>query len=187
MLSMGKKQRMKDLAEVAIVIDTWDDVFSDFDPRPLNERTVSGDFIDELKKRYREKHGRELVIKLYAPEDLRDEESELMVTRRLKRHFNELYLYAQAARERHMARAVLYAMVGMMSLSFLVLMTYYQVFGKLALELMGVVLMPLGWFGVWEGFSRVIEGAPALRQDIAFYGNLANAAYRFEYLNDHDT
>jgi len=55
-MSNSKKfqQRVKDLKEIAIVIDTWDDVFSDFDPSPLNERTVSGDFVEELKKRYRE-------------------------------------------------------------------------------------------------------------------------------------
>ena len=48
------EQRLRDLKEIGIVIDSWDDVFSDFDPRPLSERTVSGDFVDELKKRYKE-------------------------------------------------------------------------------------------------------------------------------------
>jgi len=43
------EQRVRDLKEIAIVIDIWDDVFSDFDLRPLNQRTVSGDFVDELK------------------------------------------------------------------------------------------------------------------------------------------
>jgi hypothetical protein len=183
---MIKRQRMKDLSEVSIVIDTWDDVFSDFDPRPLSERTVSGDFIDELKKRYREQHDRDMIIKLFAPEELQDKESELMVTRRLQHHFDDLCRSAQNVRRQQILRGVLYVLVGSVSLSSLVLMTYYQVLSKLVIELLGVVLMPLGWFGVWEGFSRVIDGAPSLQQDIAFYGHLAGATYRFEYISDSD-
>ena len=57
-------QRIEDLKEIAVVIDTWDDIFSDFDPRPLNERTVSGDFIEELRKRYRETPRGDLVISI---------------------------------------------------------------------------------------------------------------------------
>ena len=86
------EQRIKDLKEIAVVIDSWDDIFSDFDPRPLNERTVSGDFIEELKKRYRETRLGDFVIKICAPVNLKNTESERMVTQRLKKHFKYLYL-----------------------------------------------------------------------------------------------
>jgi hypothetical protein len=38
---VATEQRIKDLKEISIAIDTWDDIYSDFDPRPYNERDLS--------------------------------------------------------------------------------------------------------------------------------------------------
>ena len=46
------EQRIKDIKEISIAIDTWDDMFSDFDPRPFNMRALSEDVMAELKKRH---------------------------------------------------------------------------------------------------------------------------------------
>lgn len=81
------EQRKRGLKEIAIVINTWDDVFSDFDPRPLNQRIVSGDFVEELKRRYRETTRGSFTIAIYASFELEDVESEKMVAQRLKKHF----------------------------------------------------------------------------------------------------
>jgi len=91
------EQRVRGLKEIAIVIDTWDDVFSGFDPRPLNQRTVSGDFVDELKKRYQENCKGDFTITIYAPQFLRNLESEKMVSQRLKKH-SRLIFFAEEER-----------------------------------------------------------------------------------------
>lgn len=44
-----------DKAEISLVLDTYDDIFSDFDPRPYGERALSSDFLDEAKKAARDK------------------------------------------------------------------------------------------------------------------------------------
>jgi len=76
-------QRLKDIQQISIAIDTWDDIFSDFDPRPLGERAVSEDFINELKKRYLETRKGSFLIIIHAPISLKDEKSEKMIIQRL--------------------------------------------------------------------------------------------------------
>ena len=73
--------------EISIIIDTWDDVFSDFDPRPLSERVLSEDFVLELKKRYLETKRGNLIISFYAPKKLTDEKAEKIITHRIKQYF----------------------------------------------------------------------------------------------------
>ena len=38
-----------DKAQVSLVLDTYDDIFSDFDPRPYDQRALSGDFLDAAR------------------------------------------------------------------------------------------------------------------------------------------
>jgi hypothetical protein len=176
------EQRVKDLKEVAIVIDNWDDVFSDFDPRPLNKRTVSGDFIDELKKRYRETSGGSFSIAIYAPTALKNAESERMVTQRLKKHFRLLFLQKKKDHMRRRLRGALFICIGISSLSFLTLATYFKFLSKLSIEIFSIILMPLGWFGFWEGLSKLIDTSPAFIQEEKFFEKLSKASYQFGYI-----
>lgn len=181
------EQRWRDLKEIAIVIDSWDDIFSDFDPRPLSERTVSGDFVDELKKRYRETRRGDFIIKIYAPLALKNEESERKVTQRLKRDFRLQYLQKIKILRRIRIRGIIFILIGISSLSFLTLATYFKFLDPLILEICGIILMPLGWFGFWEGLSKLIDTSPVFIQDSSFFEKLSKATYQFYYLNSEDT
>ncbi|MBP7088378.1 MAG: hypothetical protein KBB01_03670 [Candidatus Omnitrophica bacterium] len=181
------EQRWQDLKEIAIVIDSWDDIFSDFDPRPLSERTVSGDFVDELKKRYRETRRGDFIIKIYAPLALKNEESERKVTQRLKRDFRLQYLQKIKVLRRIRIRGMVFILIGVSSLSFLTLATYFKFLDSLILEICGIILMPLGWFGFWEGLSKLIDTSPVFLQESSFFEKLSKATYQFHYLNSEDT
>ena len=175
-------QRIKDLKEITVAIDNWDDVFSDFDPRPLSERTVSSDFVEELKKRYREAQQDNLAITINAPVALKDSVAERMVVKRLKRHFRYIYLLKKKGLIRRRIRGVIFVMIGIASLTFLTLATYYQFLSKLAIELCGIVLMPLGWFGFWEGLSKLVDTSPAFIQEETFFERMSKAIYKFKYI-----
>ncbi len=181
-----KGQRIKDLREIAIVIDTWDDVFSDFDPRPLNMRTVSGDFIEELKKRYRETRTGNFVIAIYAPIALKDEKSEYMVRQRLKKHFYHMFLQKKKRITRLRIRGVIFVLVGICSLSFLTMATYLKFLNVLTLDILAIILMPLGWFGFWEGLSKLIDNSPVFVQEEMLFGKMSKAIYRFKYIEEKD-
>jgi hypothetical protein len=178
------KNRIRDIKEISIAIDTWDDIFSDFDPRPFESKVLSEDFISELKKRYRENRKGDFVIIIFAPEGLRDEKTQEAVTKRLKRHFLHRYLQKQKAINRIRARGITFVVLGVIFLSFITLSAYYGIFSDLVTELLSIIFMPLGWFGIWEGFSKIVDTSQISLQEAALFKKLAKADYRFNFLKE---
>lgn len=179
------EQRIKDIKEISIAIDTWDDIFSDFDPRPLNERELSEDFINELKRRYRETRKGSFRVSIYAPVALRDEKAERIVTQRLKKHFRHWTLVRQKQLNGIRARGFIFVTCGVLSLGFLTFITFFKLFSELAIEILGIILMPLGWFGIWEGFSKIVDTSPMFIQEELLNNKLAMASYRFIFLEEN--
>lgn len=50
-----KTKRLIPSQNISIWLDTYDDIFSDFDYRQFSEKALSDDFLTELQKMYREK------------------------------------------------------------------------------------------------------------------------------------
>ncbi len=173
---------MKDIREISIVIDDWDDIFSDFDPRPLGDRAFSEDFIYELKKRYRETKTGRMLILICAPMALKDEKSEKIVIQRLKREFKREALQRRKEIFKIRVRGIIFVIFGVCSLGTLTFITYYGGLGKITMEFLGIVLMPMGWFGIWEGLSKIVDTSPKFIQDEIFFEKISKADYKFKYL-----
>ena len=139
---------IKEIKAISVAIDSFDDIFSDFDPSPLTQRTLSEDFIHELRKRYRETKRGSYAITIYAPHSLKDEKAERMVIKRLKEYFNFRALQSKKQLGAIRLRGFIFAAGGILSLGVLILLTYYKLLSQLGIELIGIVLMPLGWFGI---------------------------------------
>lgn len=178
------EQRIKDIKEISIAIDTWDDIFSDFDPRPLSDREISEDFIAELKKRYRETKMGNYLVTIYAPVALKDDKAEKTVIQRLKRHFKYQSLQRQKELNAIRLRGVIFVIFGIACLGFLTLITFLQRFSELTIEILGIIFMPLGWFGIWEGFSKIVDTSPIFLQEEILFNKLSKADYRFRYLDE---
>ena len=177
-------QRIKDIKEISIAIDTWDDMFSDFDPRPLEIRALSEDFIAELKKRYRETRKGDFLVSIYAPVALKDEKAAKAVIQRFKTHFKHRSLQRQRELSRIRLRGIIFVLLGIVSLGILTFITYSKAFSDIAIDLLGIILMPLGWFGIWEGFSKIVDTSPAFIQDELLFNKLSRATYRFNYIEE---
>lgn len=177
-------QRIRDLKEIPIVIDSWDDIFSDFDPRPLGERILSEDFIIELKRRYRESKTGNFIVTICAPISLKDEKAESTVLMRLKKHFRHHLLQRQKEITRLRIRGVIFVAVGISFLTFLLLITYFKMFSELTIEMLSIIFMPLGWFGIWEGFSKLVDASPGFIKEEILFNKLSKATYRFQYIEN---
>ncbi|MBU1087923.1 MAG: hypothetical protein KKD05_10485 [Candidatus Omnitrophica bacterium] len=177
------RNSIKETQAIDIAIDTWDDVFSDFDPRSLSERTLSEDFMIELRQRSRETNEGDFIVTICAPETLRDKKTEQTVAKRLKRHFLHRSLLSRKVKARIRLRGIVFIICGICFLSFLTMAAYYKWFSDLMLNILGIVVMPLGWFGIWEGFSKIVDISPSYIQEEKFYTKLGMAQYRFKYLS----
>ena len=178
------QQRIKDIKEISMAIDTWDDIFSDFDPRPLSVRALSEDFIAELKKRYHETRKGTFLITIYVPSSLKNAESEKAVIQRLKKHFRHKFMQRQKELGRIRKRGIVFVIMGICALSFLTISTYFQLFKEITIEILAILFMPLGWFGIWEGFSKMIDTSPMLIQEEILFDKLSKAKYQFKDIED---
>lgn len=175
---------IRDIQEISIAIDSWDDIFSDFDPSPLEQRVLSEDFLIELRKRHRESRSGNFIVTIYAPLSLKDENTEHIVTKRLKQYFKYRYVAITREISKLRKKGTLFILVGIILLGILTLLTAYGVVNKILLELIGIIVVPLGWFGIWEGFSRVIEPSPKSVLDQELFNKLSKATLKFKYAVD---
>ncbi|MFH1847450.1 MAG: hypothetical protein ABH869_07850 [Candidatus Omnitrophota bacterium] len=176
------RKKLKETREIAIAIDNWDDIFSDFDPSPLSERVLSEDFIAEIHKRYRQSRRGRFVVLFIAPQSLRDERSEKTVIQRLKRHYKYKYLQRHKEIARIRIRGFMFVIFGICSLGFLTTITYFKFFSDIAIELLAIIFMPLGWFGIWEGFSKIVDTSPISVTEEKLSKKFAEAEYKFKYV-----
>ena len=187
MSDLGKPRtdlRIKKIKQISIAIDTWDDVFSDFDPRPIKDRMLSEDFIVELKKRYRETKKGDFVIEILAPVDLCNPNTERSVIQRLKRDFKHRSLQKRKELSKLRRRGTVFVLFGIFFLTALTLLTYYKLVSKLAIEILGIIFMPLGWFGIWEGFSKIVDPSRVSIQEEIIFDKLSRAVIKFHYIEE---
>lgn len=176
------EQRIHDLQEVSIAIDSWDDVFSNFDPRPLAERTLSEDFVNELQKRYYEQPSGELVVKIWAPPALRDEATEALVSQRLKEYFALHSARMQAAIRQERLRGAIFFVCGFVCLVALALSMLLAKLPEAGRVFLDITLLPLGWFGMWEGVGKMVDLDRAAVQQRELFRRLADAEFHICYL-----
>ena len=66
------EQKILHLSEISILLDNYDDIFSDFDPRPYSERSLSDDLLNEARKASRDKNTGRLELRFLISEKMRD-------------------------------------------------------------------------------------------------------------------
>jgi len=175
-------ERLKDLSEIGIVIDTWDDIFSDFDPSPLTERTLSVDFIEEVKKRYRERTTGNVYLTVYAPKELSSVTTEKIVLERIKSYFDFKVKDVTTDRKREIRRGVIFCLWGFCILVLFGAVENFRLFGPVLTDLFKWPIDVSGWFLMFEGFTFFAIPAKEFDKEFDLYSKLRDAEYRFSYV-----
>ena len=167
-----------DVHSISIWLDGYDDLFSDFDARPIGERNVSEDFLHELQNVSAEAERPVHELCLLLPAARRSPESEKMITRRLHTMFRENYQYYQGEIRRQRRRGIAFLTGGMMVL---ILATYisYVTPDKFFMHALLVVLEPAGWFSIWNGFESLFSSTKRENPDLVFFARIHKAVIRF--------
>ncbi|PIU76093.1 hypothetical protein COS75_00785, partial [Candidatus Pacearchaeota archaeon CG06_land_8_20_14_3_00_35_12] len=82
-----EKQKLLQMSEISLWLDHYDDIFSDFDPRPFSQRALSDDFLLEAKRASKEKISGAIEMQFLIPHDKRNKELENTIKKRLHDHF----------------------------------------------------------------------------------------------------
>jgi hypothetical protein len=162
--------------EVSVWIDTYDDIFSDFDPRPYRERALSVDFLDEAKRYTKEKRGK-IQLRILAPSNIRNARMEAVIKKRLLDHFKHHDVLLRDERNADIKRGISLIALGSVLLFAAAIIIHY-LDPALWRELLIVFMEPAGWFCFWVGFEHILYNNK--KADIEFYKKMSSIDIVFE-------
>ncbi|VVC01990.1 Uncharacterised protein [uncultured archaeon] len=146
-----------DMREITIQLDTYDDIFSDFDPRPFHSRELSDDFIKEMRKRYLEDKRGRFEVRFTMPSSERDLREEALIKKRLREHFAAMAAREDEAVSSIRAKGYIYMVIGAIVLVADVFALFVLNESSVFYKILSVLLVPAGWYGMFEGMGKVID------------------------------
>ena len=171
--------KLMKLSEISLTINSYEDIFSIFDPRPYSERSLSVDFIDEAKRASRDKNDIGLQLTLLVPKKKRNERNELTIKNRMKEHFRRHYHINAKEKQESIQLGMKMFFLGIL---FMVTATYFLY--KLGSEnllasIVIVILEPAGWFTFWEGLDQIIFESKKHDPEMEFNRKMESAEIKF--------
>ena len=167
--------------EVSLILDTYDDIFSDFDPRPFNERALSEDFLTEAKRATRDK-GNGFELRFMIPRNVRNKAQEDLIRQRLKDHFRKHYKMIKKALAKYRRQALLLIIIGVIIglVDALTLSTPTSFdLSVLLTDTLGIVLTPASWFSIWTGIEHLVYRPKEEAEDEMFYKKMQDVRIDF--------
>ena len=173
-----EKQELLAKGKVSLIIDGYNDIFSDFDSRPYSHRSLSDDFLREATKVSYEASG-EIELRFLIPGIHRHAPDEAIIKKRLKEHFRKHSAILENEEKQRRNKGVVVAIVGFV---LMLSATYIQTLERkeLAQTLLFVVLEPAGWFSLWYGLDTLFYSPKEKKQELVFYKKMARAEIIFE-------
>ena len=164
--------------EVSLILDTYDDIFSDFDPRPFSERALSEDFLTAAKRATRDK-GEDLELQLLIPKDSRNGGHEEIIKQRLKEYFKRHYRTLLRERIKRRNRAIIMIVIGfIIGLVDAFILTVLNL-GAIPSDTIGLLMTPASWYTIWTGFDHLFSNPEDRAADEAFFKRLRNVHVTF--------
>ncbi len=165
-------------ANISLIIDTYEDIFSDFDPRPFLERSMSDDFLQECKRAARDKGEEQLELRILVPKKVRNLKEEWKIKKRLKEHFSNHHKKEETKIKKIKAEGVLWFVLGTIFILILSFLEESSLTGFL-IQIVKTILEPAGWFSYWEGLGKIFIVAKEKSSGYDFYKKMAKAEINF--------
>lgn len=164
--------------QISIWLDSYDDVFSDFDPRPYSERALSDDFIAELKKVSREEEFGVGELRLLVSSKNRKQESEPIIVKRVHAYFRRGNYYLLRRVKNTRFNAILITLAGM---SMILLASFISGVhsDKFYMKVLFVLVEPAGWFFIWTGMDDLFFAPRKRKEELDFFAKMAKAKIIF--------
>lgn len=166
-------------AQISLLLESYDALFSDFDPRPYQERALSDDFLVEVKRAIREAEPGVFEMRFLIPKHLKNVHEEEIIKERLHHYFQKqahsVHMQARGMVQRGMLLTLL-GFVLMFGSSYI----SHQLGSTILLDLIKVVMEPAGWFLVWYGCDQIFYDAKSLKPDLEFNHKMAKAEVHFD-------
>lgn len=152
---LEEKYRIFETSEISILTKTYDDIFSDFDPRHYSQRSLSEDFLSEAKRACCDKNGG-LQLRFLVPHGQRSTDKEIIIKKRLHDHFRRHHEMIESEKKKTRKKGLMLTFLG---IAMLLLATYIQPTEaqNFFTRLLFVALEPTSWFVAWYGLDRIFS------------------------------
>lgn len=164
---------------ISLILASYEDIFSSFDPRSYSNRALSDDFLAEAKRASRDK-AEGIELNLLIPRDKRNSRDEAIIKKRMKDHFVKHFFMLETEIKRVFKMGVLFVLAGiiLMFIASFVLFSYPE--GGLGVSFLIVFLEPAGWFFFWEGLDLLIFDSKKKRPEYHFYKKMSSCLVVFD-------
>lgn len=172
------KQSLLELAEVSILLDSYDDIFSDFDPSAYSERTLSDDFIFQVKKISGNISRSKLSLKLLLPANMRNEADEKAIVKRLHSYFKNVHQVLESEVKKTKSKGLLLTSIG---IAIMIAASYISFMKpeKYHVHFLLVLFEPAGWFLLWTGLDLLVFSSKETIKDLDFYLRMTKSEIKF--------
>ncbi len=177
-LAGEEKEKLLKLSEISLWIDTYDDIFSDFDPRPYNQRAISDDFLNELMKATRSKTSGKTEIRFLVPAKIRSTHQEAVIKKRLQEYFHRRISIFKQEKKELIIHGLRFTGIGIALMIFATLLLSKGADNVLTNFLI-ILLEPAGWFLFWNGMDALIYRVKAKKPEFEFNKNMAKTEVTF--------
>lgn len=166
-------------SKISIILDDYNDLFSDFDPRTYKERALSHDFLFEAKNAAKDKDYETLEMSFLVPHKLRDLVIESVIKKRLREHFKKhhakLHLEIRGIRKKGIIFAVVGAFFGVIAT-----LVAISKLDELWKSMLLILLEPASWFSLWSGLDHIFFYSQAKKSELDFYEKMTRTNIGFQ-------
>jgi hypothetical protein len=177
--SAEKPETSSNSDEILLWIDSYDDIFSDFDSRPYYQRALSQDFIHEAKAASVDKPLVGTKMRFIIPANKRDPGSEKRIKHRLSEHFSKHFYMAKKEKRRVVNAGIMFLVFGLMSMFSGAMISLKFGDSGVFFYFLVILLEPAGWFLCWEGLNQLVFDTKHHTPDVDFYRKMANCEIHF--------
>lgn len=166
------------MKSIQIALDSYDDIFSDFDFSPYHSRVLSDDFLKEIKKRYYENKKGDFELRFTLPSTKRNAKVENTIKKRLRDYFKGELDYLNEKTNKIKKDGLHRVGVGFILLSFEVILPILDV-SSLYVNILSVFIVPAGWYGLYSGFEHLFERSRDLESLLQLHEKFYKIKYEF--------
>jgi len=172
------KEEFTMLSKISLTLSSYDDIFSDFDPRKYSERSLSDDFLEELGRASKDKNSGNIELRFLIPASKRNITEEQLIKRRLREHFKKHYLLSLQEYKNTKKTGFFMAFLGIF---FIVIAAAISSFleESFLIHLIVIILEPAGWFTAWTGMDQLFYTTKEKKPKLDFNEKMSNAEMSF--------
>jgi len=166
------------MSDISLWLDSYNDIFSSFDPRPYSERALSVDFLGEAKRASVDKDEGKIELRLLMPPKKRNRQEEGVIKKRLRDHFKKHHEMLHRENRQLVKNGLFFAAMGVV-LMFIASYMLFKNSETFLISFLIVLLEPAGWFLFWEGLWQVIYQPRERRPELQFYEKMSKCDIQF--------